>query len=676
MVHTAPESVRPELIWKPDPDLARLSTLASFTDYVREQYRTNIDDTLDYTALWQWSTDRIDEFWEAVWTFFGIDSATPYDSVLTAETMPGAQWFPGATVNYAEHLLSNDLHGQDALVCIREDGRRDTVSWDQLRRRVAALAATLRAVGVGRGDRVVGYLPPGQHAVIGLLAATSLGAIWSQCAQDFAAGAVIDRFGQLEPTVLIAADGYSYNGRRYDRRPEVHQVRAGLPTLTHTIVVDHHTDGAFSDTDDPGVLFWNGIVTAEAPLQFEKVPFDHPLWVLFSSGTTGLPKGIVHGHGGILLALLSLTGLHMDLREGDTLLWYTSTNWMMWNVVVSSLLTGATAVIYDGSPNYPDTTTLWRIADEQKVTFLGTSPGHLQACADAGITPAEQFDLSALRIVGSTGSPLPPSGYHWVRDHVGAHIQLSSPTGGTDVVTAFACSAPTTPVRPGEISARGLGMALQAWDSSGNEIVGGVGELVITKPIPSMPVFFWNDATGDRYRDAYFSTFPGVWRHGDWVTVTDEGSVVMHGRSDSTLNRHGVRLGSAEIYQAVEKLRQIEDSLIVGVDEPDGGYWMPLFVVLAPGSELNAELRESINAGIRSQASPRHVPDEIIEVRSLPHTRTGKKIEVPIKRILQGADREAVLSVDALDDPASVDQFVTLGGARRAERTAARLLER
>ncbi|MFC9360730.1 acetoacetate--CoA ligase, partial [Rhodococcus sp. NPDC057014] len=670
MVHSAPESVSPEPIWTPDPDRAGLSTLASFTDYVRGQYRTGIDDNLDYTALWQWSTDRIDQFWEAVWTFFGVDSATPYDSVLTAETMPGVQWFPGATVNYAEHLLSNELREQNALVCLREDGRTETVSWDQLRRRVGALAATLRAVGVGRGDRVVGYLPPDQHAVIGLLAAAALGAIWSQCAQDFAAGAVIDRFGQLEPTVLIAADGYSYNGRCYDRRSEVDKVRAGLPTLTHTIVVDHHTAGAFADlTADHAVLFWNDAVSAEAPLQFDKVPFDHPLWVLFSSGTTGLPKGIVHGHGGILLALLSLTGLHMDLREGDTLLWYTSTNWMMWNVVVSSLLTGATAVIFDGSPTYPDTTTLWRIADEQKVTFLGTSPGHLQACADAGITPAEQFDLSVLRIVGSTGSPLPPSGYHWVHDNVGAHIQLSSPTGGTDVVTAFACSAPTIPVRPGEISARGLGMALQAWDSSGNEIVGGVGELVITKPIPSMPVFFWNDATGDRYRDAYFSTFPGVWRHGDWVTVTDEGSVVMHGRSDSTLNRHGVRLGSAEIYQAVEKLPQIEDSLIVGVDEPDGGYWMPLFVVLAPGSELNAELRERINAGIRSQASPRHVPDEIIEVRSLPHTRTGKKIEVPIKRILQGADREAVLSVDALDDPASVGQFVTLGEARRAERT-------
>ncbi|RYF51086.1 MAG: hypothetical protein EOO27_30590, partial [Comamonadaceae bacterium] len=461
MAHITPESVRPEPIWEPDPETVHLSTLAGFTDFVRDRYPSaDVSDSLDYPGLWQWSTEHIDQFWEAVWTFFDIDSATAYDSVLAAETMPGAQWFPGATVNYAEHALSNDRSDQDALVCIREDGRTERVSWDQLRRRVGALAATLRSVGVGRGDRVVGYLPPGRHAVIGLLAAASIGAIWSQCAQDFAAGAVIDRFGQLEPTVLIAADGYSYNGRSFDRRSEVNKVRAGLPTLTHNIVVDHHTDGAFSDTDDPAVLFWNDAVAAEAPLQFDKVPFEQPLWVLFSSGTTGLPKGIVHGHGGIILALLSLVGLHMDLREDDKLLWYTSTNWMMWNVVVSSLLTGATAVIYDGSPTYPDTTTLWRLADEQKVTFLGTSPGHLQACARAEISPGTQFDLTALRTVGSTGSTLPASCYHWVHDNVGTRVQLSSTTGGTDAVTAFACSTPTTPVWPGELSARSLGVAL------------------------------------------------------------------------------------------------------------------------------------------------------------------------------------------------------------------------
>ncbi|MBY4576077.1 acetoacetate--CoA ligase [Gordonia paraffinivorans] len=662
---TAVDSARPEPIWTPDPDQANASTLAGFVDFVNDRYHAGVD-LLDFTSLWQWSTDNIEHYWEAVWTFFGVDSATDYDSVLTEQTMPGAQWFPGATVNYAEHILRNDLTDETALICIQEDGRKDTVTWTELRQRVAALTATLRAHGVGRGDRVVGYLPPGQHAVIGLLATTALGAIWSQCAQDFAASAVIDRFGQLEPTVLIAADGYSYNGRTYDRRTEVAKVRAGLPSLTRTIVVDHHIPDAFTDlTDDCAVLTWAEAVTGDAALEFAKVPFDHPLWVLFSSGTTGLPKGIVHGHGGILLALLSLIGLHMDLREGDRLLWYTSTNWMMWNVVVSSLLTGATAVIYDGSPTCPDTTRLWSLADQHQVTYLGTSPGHLQACARAGIVPRDQFDLNALRTIGSTGSTLPATSYHWVHDNVGNHIQLSSTTGGTDAVTAFACSTPTTPVWAGELSARGLGVSLQSWDSTGHETDGEVGELVITKPIPSMPVFFWNDPTGDRYRDAYFSTYPGVWRHGDWVNITSDGSVVMHGRSDSTLNRHGVRLGSSEIYQAVERLPEIEDSLVIGVDEAEGGYWMPLFVVLAPGAELDEPLREKINSSIRAQASPRHVPDEIIAVRSLPHTRTGKKIEVPLKRILQGAEPGAVLSIDALDDPAAVDQFVTLGRTRR-----------
>ncbi|QXW00462.1 MULTISPECIES: acetoacetate--CoA ligase [Rhodococcus] len=670
MVDSHTPSARPEAIWSPDPDIARTSTLAAFSDYANTRYSLGFDDALDYQKLWTWSTDNIADYWEAVWSFFGVHSRTPYENVLTNETMPGAQWFSGATVNYARHALTNGHTDTAALVCIKEDGREETVTWTQLRSRVAALATTLRGCGVEQGDRVVGYLPPGQHAVIGFLAAASIGAIWSQCAQDFGATAVVDRFGQLEPTVLIAADGYSYNGRHYDRRTEVAAIRQGLPTVGHMIVVEHHTPGSYAQTLASNTLHWDDSTSFDAELEFAAVPFDHPLWVLFSSGTTGLPKGIVHSHGGILLSLLSLLGLHMDLRADDRLFWYTSTNWMMWNVVVSTLLTGATAVIYDGSPTYPDTRTLWRIAEEQQITFLGTSPGHLQACEKAGINPGSEFDLSALRTIGSTGSTLPPSCYTWVHEKVGAHIQLSSTTGGTDAVTAFACSAPTTPVWPGELSARALGVCLQSWDGNGNELRGEVGELVITKPIPSMPVYFWNDTNGDRYKDAYFSTFPGVWRHGDWVTVTAHGSVIMHGRSDSTLNRHGVRLGSSEIYQAVERLPEIEDSLIVGVDEDEGRYWMPLFVVLTPGTELDDALIAKINSSIRTQASPRHVPDEIIAVRALPHTRTGKKIEVPLKRILQGAERDAVLSLDAIDDPDSVNQFVAFGQARRTALTA------
>ncbi|OZD06567.1 acetoacetate--CoA ligase [Rhodococcus sp. 06-235-1A] len=666
MTTTTPKPDRSQPIWAPDPDQARASTLADFSSFADERFAAGVRNPLDYTGLWTWSTEHIADFWEAVWTFFGIHSHTPYTSALTEETMPGAQWFSGSTVNYAEYALTNEHTDSPALICIQEDGRETTVTWTELRSRVAALAVTLRQHNVTKGDRVVGYLPPGQHAVIGFLAAASIGAIWSQCAQDFAATAVIDRFGQLEPTVLVAADGYSYNGRHYDRRDELATIRRGLPTVGHTIVVDHHTPDAFAGEEYTDVIRWNEAVDFDAVPNFTPVPFDHPLWVLFSSGTTGLPKGIVHSHGGVLLSLLSLLGLHMDLRTGDRLFWYTSTNWMMWNVVVSSLLTGATAVIYDGSPTFPDAGTLWRIADTHDVTFLGTSPGHLQACERAALVPKDNFDLSSLRTIGSTGSTLPAASYHWVHDNVGAHIQLSSTTGGTDAVTAFACSAPTTPVWPGELSARGLGIAMEAWDGNGHPLIGEVGELVITKPVPSMPVFFWNDPDGQRYHDAYFAHYPGVWRHGDWVAITTDGSVVMNGRSDSTLNRHGVRLGSSEIYQAVEKLPQIVESLIVGVDESEGSYWMPLFVVLADGIELDDNLVTEIRTIIRTQASPRHVPDEVIAVRSLPHTRTGKKIEVPLKRILQGAARDDVLSIDSIDDAAAVDQFVTLGNARRS----------
>lgn len=665
MTDAHPRTTRPAPIWTPNPSEAAATTIARFATYADGRYGIGLADPLDYTALWRWSTDHLAEFWEAVWTFFDVRSPTPYDAVLADDTMPGAQWFTGATVNYAEHALTNDHTDSAALICLDEAGRQETVSWTQLRARVGALAHSLRHHGVVPGDRVVGYLPPGQHAVIGFLAAASIGAVWSQCAQDLGARAVLDRFAQLEPRVLVAADGYRYNGRHYDRRDQVARIRAGLPSLVHTIVVDHHTPGAYGDIPEASATRWDEAIANDAPQTFTAVPFDHPLWVLFSSGTTGLPKGIVHGHGGILVSLLSLVGLHMDTRSGDRLFWYTSTNWMMWNVVMSGLLTGATAVIYDGSPVYPDTTRLWRIAEEQRITFLGTSPGHLQACERAGISPGEQFDLTALRTIGSTGSTLPAGSYHWVHDHVGADIALTSTTGGTDAVTAFACSAPTTPVWPGEISARALGVALASWDPDGAELRGAVGELVVTKPIPSMPLYFWNDPDRARYEDSYFSVYPGVWRHGDWVTVTDHGSVLMHGRSDSTLNRNGVRLGSAEIYHAVEQLPVVRDSLIIGVDEDSGRYWMPLFVVLSPGTELTGELIATINDTIRTQASPRHVPDEIIAVSALPHTRTGKKIEVPLKRILQGARRDAVLSLDSLDNPEAVDQFVMFAHRRR-----------
>lgn len=691
MTHDS-ESTAPRPLWRPDPDTVAGSAYGRFARFVDDRHRIGLEDALDHARLWRWSTENIEDYWQAVWDFFGVRSHTPWTRVLGEQRMPGAQWFSGATLNYAEHVLTNDHSDADALICIREDGTRETVTWDQLRRRVASVAAALRAAGVEAGDRVVGYLPPGQHAAIGLLAASSIGAVWSQCAQDFAAPAVIDRFAQLEPTVLIAADGYAYNGTIYDRRPDVDRVRDGLPTLTHTILVDHLGPAAFAEaapgtapevTDPtrvpdptrapdpsrrPATSRWDDVVAHEAELSFTPVPFDHPLWVLFSSGTTGRPKGIVHGHGGIVLSLLPMYGLHMDVQDGDRLFWYASTNWVMWNVVVSALLTGASTVIYDGSPVFPDARRLWRIAAEEQVTCLGISPGHLLASERAGLRPGSEFDLSRLRTIGSTGSPLPSGCYHWVHDQVGSDIQLSSITGGTDTVVAFACTTPATPVWPGELSARALGVAMESWSPDGEPQVDEVGELVLTRPLPSMPVSFWNDPDGSRYRDAYFATFPGVWRHGDWVTVTDRGTVLMHGRSDSTLNRNGVRLGSAEIYSAVDRLAQITDSVVVGVDEPDGAYWMPLFVTLAPGVVLDDALSELVRDEIRRHASPRHVPDEIIVMESLPHTRTGKKIEVPLKRILQGAEPAAVVSADALDDPDALAAFVALAERRRSAR--------
>jgi acetoacetyl-CoA synthetase len=659
------ETGRPEPMWIADRSRVESSNIVQFSKAVARE-GAPVADPFDYGGLWTWSVEHGEDFWAAVWQFYKVRTWTPYDAVLAARTMPGAQWFPGATVNYAEHALRAAREDGPALIALAEDGSEQALTWGELRGQVGALAVALRGLGVGRGDRVVGYLPNGAHAVIAFLATASLGAVWSQCAQDYAAPAALGRFAQLEPTVLIAADGYRYNGRVFDRRDEVSQVRVGLPTLRHTILVPHLGLGPIPGGD--ALLGWDDAVGTPATLEVEPVPFDHPLWVVFSSGTTGPPKGIVHGHGGVLLGHLALNGLQLDLGSEDRFFWYTSTNWMMWNVVVSGLLTGSTIIVFDGSPTFPDAAAMWRLVADHRVTVFGTSPGQLLATAKAGLRPASDLDLSQLRIIGSTGSPLPAASYQWVHDQVGADVQVNSISGGTDVVTAFAGSAPTTPVWAGELSAACLGVALEAWDQSGKPCVDEIGELVVTAPMPSMPVAFWNDPDGARYHEAYFATYPGVWRHGDWITITDRGSVIFHGRSDATLNRHGVRLGSAEIYEATENLPQIVEALVAGVDEPGGGYWMPLFVVLADGTELDQTLRDTINAAIRAHASPRHVPDEIIAVPAIPHTRTGKKLEVAVKRLLQGADLEQVLNRGATENPEALDVFAGLAVERRTSR--------
>jgi acetoacetyl-CoA synthetase len=624
--------------WQPtDRDIAD----ARVTDFARfVQQRTGASLT-DYQSLWRWSVDDPAAFWGSLWEYFELGA--PPDRVLDDAEMPGAQWFPGVRLNYVDQIVRNARTDRPAILHVSEDGEITALSWRQLHRRTAAFAQTLRSHGVTAGDRVVGYLPNIPEAVIAFLATASIGAVWSACGQDYSAKAALDRLGQLEPVVLVTADGYRYGGKSHDKHDDVATLQAGLPTLRATVLASELT--AEADTNE---------------LETVSVDFDHPLWILFSSGTTGLPKGIMHGHGGVVLEHLKALALQSDIGADDTFFWYTSPSWMMWNFQVAGLLVGATIVCYDGSPSYPRPDALWDIASRVGATVLGTSPGYVLGCAKAGAVPRTEHDLSALRTVGITGSSLPPSSSLWLRDNVGENVQVASISGGTDVVSAFIGGVRTVPVWPGELSAPYLGVAMDAWDESGKPVRGEVGELVITKPMPSMPVAFWNDADGSRYRSAYFEMFPGVWRHGDWITITDHGSIIVHGRSDSTLNRHGIRMGSADIYQAVERLPEIAEALVIGAEQPDGGYWMPLFVVLADDAELTDELRDRIKHTIRDEVSPRHVPDEIIVAPGVPHTRTGKKLEVPIKKLFQGADPAKVVEKSAVDDPALLDWYANL----------------
>ncbi|TKJ18933.1 acetoacetyl-CoA synthetase [Blastococcus sp. CCUG 61487] len=636
----------------------RDTRIAAFAAWVAERRGLSFGDPVDYDALWLWSVEHLDQFWGDLARWTGVLDV-PDEKVLTRPEMPGARWFPGTTVNYAEQALR---HRPDlpALIVVGEDGEPQEISWTTLRRQVGAFAATLRRLGVQRGDRVAAYLPNVPEAIVAFLGAAAVGAVWSACAPDFGTRAVLDRFAQIEPTVLVAVDGYRFAGKEFDRRDVVTELRAGLPTVRTTISVPRlHPD----ETPD-NALAWADVVADEQEPAFEPVPFDHPLWILYSSGTTGLPKGIVHGHGGILLEQLKWGVLHFDLGPGDRFFWYTSTAWMMWNVVVSALLSGATAVLYDGAPNHPSLDAQFALAGRLGFTHLGTSAGYLTACTKAGIRPGDVHDLSALRVVGSTGSPLPTAAFRWVYDAVKADVVLSSASGGTDVCTAFIGSSPLLPVTAGELQRPLLGVAAAAWDEAGQPVTGELGEMVITEPMPSMPLCFWNDPDGERYRSTYFEPWPGVWRHGDWLEITSRGTCVITGRSDSTLNRGGVRMGTADIYAAVESVPEVLDCVVLGVEQPDGGYWMPLFVQLAPGEELTEELAGRIRALIREQASPRHVPDEIIAVPGVPHTRTGKRLEVPLKRLFQGADPDKAVNRGTVDDASLIEHYIALARAR------------
>ncbi|MEO5964746.1 MAG: acetoacetate--CoA ligase, partial [Candidatus Limnocylindrales bacterium] len=619
---------------------------------------------------WQWSVDEPGAFWQSVWDWVGVRSGTDPGPALADARMPGASWFPTARLNYAEHALAlPGRAGTDEVVIARSQTRdASTFTADELREAVARCRAGLMRLGVRRGDRVAAFLPTIPETLIAFLATASLGAIWSSCAPEFGARAVVDRLAQIEPVVLLAVDGYRYGDKDVDRASAVAEIRAALPGLRATVVVPYLRGEQAALDAVPGAIAWSALLADAGPLAFEPVPFDHPLYVLFSSGTTGLPKPIVHGHGGILLEHAKALGLHTDLGPDDRFCWYTTTGWMMWNYLASGLVVGATVVLFDGNPAWPDLGTLWRLASELRVTYLGVSAPFLMACRAAGLEPGADptLDLASLRGIGSTGAPLPAAGFRWVHDAVSGTIPVGSLSGGTDLCTGFLGPSPLVPVRAGEISCRMLGARVEAFAPDGRSLVGEQGELVITAPMPSMPVAFWGDADGSRMRAAYFDAFPGRWRHGDWLTITERGSCVISGRSDATLNRGGVRLGTAEFYAVVEAIAEVADSLVVHLEDGEGGAGeLLLFVVVRDGATLDDALRARIGSALRAQLSPRHVPDRLYAVPAIPRTLSGKKLEVPVKRILLGMDPEVAASKDSLADPASLAPFEALAAARR-----------
>ena len=648
-------------LWTPTPSFVEQSNLKQYEQWLTHHRGLQFE---GYEALWEWSIRELEDFWESIWEYVDIKAHTPYLAVLASKEMPGTEWFPGATLNYAEHIFRAETSERPAMYFAREGQETIAISWTELKDKVKRIAAFLKNCGIGRGDRVVAYIPNIPEAIISFLAVNSLGAIWSCCSPDFGVKTVIDRFSQIEPSCLIAVNGYTYHGKMYDRTNEVNAIREAIPSIQDTILIQYTGSESVS-----GAHSWESALIKELEeedLTFVPVPFNHPIWVLYSSGTTGRPKAITHSHGGVLLEHYKYLLFHNDVHPGEHFFWFTTTGWMMWNFLQATMLVGGIPVLFDGSPAYPDLMSLWRLAEQLPIHHFGTSAPFLTACMKEGLQPGEKLDMSQLRSIGSTGAPLPPEAFDWVYESISKDVWLCSMSGGTDVCTAFVGGCPSEPVYRGRIQCRGLGCALYAYDESGHQVQNKVGEMVIEQPMPSMPIYFWNDESGERYRASYFDAYPGRWRHGDFIKIYDDGSLEIHGRSDATLNRKGVRIGTAEIYAILDGVDGIRDSLILNLEVGEEDI-MPLFVVMDEGTALTEGKIKEIKSALRLQGSPRHVPDMIRTVPDIPYTLSGKKMEVPVKKILLGVSAGGAMNKDALRNPEAVQYFVDLAKTLTAD---------
>lgn len=659
-----------ELLWSPSSRIKAEANLTAFMKWLAERDRT----FNSYEALRQWSVSDIEGFWQAIWDYFGVHSHTPYECVLRARRMPDAEWFPGARVNYIQHLLAQGPDNRIAIYAAGEEGPVARLTWGELREKVFTLAEALRKLGVGPGDRVASYMPNISETAVAFFATASIGAVWSSCSPDFGSASVIDRFSQIAPKVLFTIDSYRYGGKSFDRASEVRAMIAALPSLRHVV----HVPGAEArpaSTISASAIDWNSLFTEPVrraeDFSFEDTAFDHPLWIVYSSGTTGLPKPFVHGHGGILMEALKFTHFHMNLKPNSCMFYFTTTGWVMWNILLSGLVAGSAVVLYDGNPMSPTPDRLWRLAEETGMTYFGASPTYLGQQMKLGIRPNEFFDLRRMDSILLGGSPVMPEHMLWCYENIGPDLWVTSQSGGTDVASAFVGGVPLLPVHAGEIQARLLGVDVHAYDDAGHPIVNEVGELVVAKAMPSMPLYFWNDEGMSRYRDSYFDVYPGKWRHGDYFKVNDRGGCFILGRSDSTLNRYGVRIGTAEIYRTIESLDEIADSIIVNLDLPGGNFFMPLFVVLREGLTLTNEIEDKIRKALREKYSPRHVPDRIYQIAAVPYTLTGKKMEVPVRKILLGVSVDKAASRDAMANPGAIAFFANFAETQTEYKIAA-----